>query len=317
MIDAPDALTMSAFRGDVRDRFVQFDAACNPGNSGGPLVGAEGKQIGVVARKSGTEQSISFAIPVDRVRQFFTAIIEPEVANGYWLGLKVDLLADRAVVTEVADESPAAQAGLRKGDVVLSVEGKPLETGVDWVLACIDGKPGKRFGVVYERGGRRTEAALTATDYPLAPVAVAEGKQPGLRYQLYHCQVSNLVGLAELKPAASGVSPVLQTEELAGGRQNNYALIFEGFLRVPETGLHRLLLGSDDGSRLYLDGRLLVENDGLHPWQVVGCMARLAAGLHPVRVEYFQATGNALLKLYLQSGDHAPREVGAELLWHD
>jgi len=57
------------------------------------------------------------------------------------------------------------------------------------------------------------------------------------------------------------------------------------FLKVPKTGLCRLILESDDGARLFLDDHLLIDNDGLHPTQEIGRKTRLAAGLHPLRIE--------------------------------
>ena len=64
ILNAPNALVMRSFSGDVRDRFIQFDAASNLGNSGGPLINALGEQIGVVSNKNPDEENINFAIPI-------------------------------------------------------------------------------------------------------------------------------------------------------------------------------------------------------------------------------------------------------------
>jgi S1-C subfamily serine protease len=317
MINAPNALVMTYFRGDVRDRFIQVDAAINPGNSGGPLINAEGRQIGVISNKNPREENINFAIPMDRVRQNFAQMVAPEEVNGFWFGIKPNPLSDRAVIDEVAEDSPAAKAGLKGGDTLLSVNGKPLRSGVAWVLACVGGRPGQKFNVGYERGAARAEAELIAAPYPLAPVVAAAGKKPGLRYSLYHEKLSKLDGLSSLKPVSSGVASQLQPSELARGRKDYYALCFEGCLKVPQTGFYRLTLASDDGSKLFLDGRQLIDNDGPHPLQETGGGARLAAGLHPLRLEFFQATGEAELHLYLEPQDGERREVGKDLLFHD
>jgi S1-C subfamily serine protease len=311
------ALQMVYSPSNTRDRFIQTDAAINPGNSGGPLINAEGRQIGVVCSKNAGEETINNAIPVDLFRQHFARMVAPEEANDFWLGLTPNLLSDRAVIDEVAPESPAAKAGLKSGDTLLSVNGKPLRSGLDWVLACVSGRSGGRFNIAYERGTTRTEAVLTAAPYPLAPVVAETGKKPGLRYSLYHEKLTRLDGLSRLKPAASGIAHELQTSELAGGRTENYALRFDGFLKVPKSGFYRLTLASDDGSKLFLDGRELVDNDGPHPLQEMDGSARLAAGLHPLRLDYFQVTGDAILKLYLQPQDGERREVGKDLLFHD
>jgi hypothetical protein len=127
----------------------------------------------------------------------------------------------------------------------------------------------------------------------------------------------SLDGLKGLKPTSSGISPKLQSDELAGSNTDDYAVTFEGFLKVEQTGLHRLILASDDGSKLFLDGRLLIDNDGRHPKVELGRNMRLAAGLHPLRVEFFEASGDAELKLYMQPPDGERREVGPELLFHE
>jgi S1-C subfamily serine protease len=316
MINAPNALMMTHFRGDVRDRFIQFDAMSNPGNSGGPLINAEGAQIGIVSNKNPDEQEINYAIPVDRVRRFLGELIASEEINGFWLGLKVDLLAEQAVISEVMENSPGARAGLKCGDVLKTANGKPLRSGLDWLLALVDGHAQEVFTLSLERGGQHTESKLTAAEYPAEPVVSETGKKPGLSYSLYHERLSKLDGLSRLKPVASGVAGRLAPGPLAGGRKDYYALAFEGFLNVPQAGFYRLILGSDDGSKLFLDGRLLIDNDGLHPMQEVGGSARLAAGLHPLRIEFFQATGEAELKLYLQPKSGEPLEVTEKMLRH-
>jgi len=229
MMNAPNALVMTHFRGDVRDRFIQFDAASNPGNSGGPLINAEGRQVGIVSNKANNEDNINFAIPIDRVRQQFAELVEPEAAFGFWLGLTVDPLADRAIVTEVTDHSPAAAAGLKAGDVLLTLNGKPLRSGIDWVLACIGGKPGQNFHLACKRAGAPHEAKMTAVEFPLAPTVAAEGRKPGLRYCLYHEKLSRLKNRSVLKQVSSGVTTRLQPDKLSGGKQDYYVLSFEGF----------------------------------------------------------------------------------------
>ena len=110
MVNAPDALTMSYYAGDVRDRFIQFDAASNPGNSGGPVINAEGIQIGVVQGKNYKMENINFAIPVDRMRSMFHILIAAELRGNFYTGLNVDQVASKAIVVEVRADSPAAKA---------------------------------------------------------------------------------------------------------------------------------------------------------------------------------------------------------------
>ena len=91
-------------------------------------------------------------------------------------------------------------------------------------------------------------------------------------------------------------------------RDEHCCLVFEGFLRVRETGVHTLRLASDDGSRLYLDGDLVIDNDGLHGRIEKIHQAPLTAGWHPIRVEWFNATGGLDLSLELE-GPGVPRRA--------
>jgi S1-C subfamily serine protease len=313
-----NALTMAHFKSDVRDRFIQFDATSNAGNSGGPLINAEGRQIGVVAAKSFKEDNINYAIPSDRVRQFFAEMLAPEERSSFWLGLTVDTMGERCVVTAVAASSPAERAGLKPGDVLLSANAKSLRHGMDWLLILTGGKVGGTLEVKYERAGKTASARLVAAEYPAPPAISAQGKQPGLRYQLFHTsRLTRLPDFSTLKPAASGVARQLETGSLAKGREDDFALVFEGYMKVPAAGLHRLVLFSDDGSRCFVDGRLAVDNDGTHPPQEMGRWLRLTEGLHRVRVEFFEATGESVLKLILQSEEGATTELATGFFFHD
>ena len=132
ILTAPNALVLRYVSGDVRDRFIQFDAASNLGNSGGPLINALGEQIGVVSNKNPDEENINFAIPIDRVRENLNELFAPEVRRGIFTGITLDPLSQKAEILGVANKSPAGKLGLRPGDVLKSVNGKPLGSCLDW-----------------------------------------------------------------------------------------------------------------------------------------------------------------------------------------
>lgn len=104
-----------------------------------------------------------------------------------------------------------------------------------------------------------------------------------------------LPDFAKLAPASTSAASSVNTS--FAPRPENYALVFEGTMSVAADGVFTFFLASDDGSRLFVDGRLVVDNDGLHAAQEKRGQAALAKGTHLVRVEYFQAGGAASLAL--------------------
>ena len=130
-----------SFSATQRSNFIQTDAAINPGNSGGPLINLDGEVIGIttaIASRSGTYQGIAFAIPsnmarwvVDQlvshgnVRRAFLGIAmrrpEPELAHQLGISPRTGV-----VVETIFDDSPGEKAGLRRGDIILSFDGKTV-----------------------------------------------------------------------------------------------------------------------------------------------------------------------------------------------
>ncbi|MFH1058788.1 MAG: trypsin-like peptidase domain-containing protein [Pseudomonadota bacterium] len=158
---------------------IQIDASINPGNSGGPLLNADGEVIGINTAIFQNAQGIGFALPVNKVRRVVEDLVRYGEVVPAWLGLELqDLspalsehfgLKDRrgALVTEVMDGSPAAEAGLQRGMVVESLAGRPVRDVGDYGQALSDVGVGQevRLGILSQ--GRRQERRLTARAFPL------------------------------------------------------------------------------------------------------------------------------------------------------
>ncbi len=123
------------------ENFIQTDAAINPGNSGGALVDVNGNLIGInsaIYTRSGGSQGIGFAIPSSLARQVMEQIIETGTVTRGWVGIGVQDLTTElaetlkrpkvagALITDVVNASPADHAGIKPGDVLVGVEGKPV-----------------------------------------------------------------------------------------------------------------------------------------------------------------------------------------------
>ncbi|MFA9461341.1 S1C family serine protease [Thiohalorhabdus sp. Cl-TMA] len=155
--------------------FLQTDVAINPGNSGGPLFNLQGAVVGVNAQiysKSGGYMGLSFAIPSRVVQDVTTQLRETgEVRHG-WLGVSIQTVNQRlagslglqeprgGVVARVVPEGPAAQAGLRTGDVILSVDGEAIDKASD-IPPLVGGKqPGDELILTLLRDGERMERTV-------------------------------------------------------------------------------------------------------------------------------------------------------------
>lgn len=162
------SIGLSAF-----ENYIQTDAAINPGNSGGALVNLDGQLIGIntaIASRSGGNQGIGFAIPVNMVRNVMEALItDGRVARGY-LGLTwssdVDQTMARAlgmerargfVVSSVDEDGPAYKAGVREGDVILGLNGEEVKSWTDFRVEIGNTAPGKTITLdIFRDGERRT-----------------------------------------------------------------------------------------------------------------------------------------------------------------
>jgi S1-C subfamily serine protease len=186
---------------------IQTDAAINSGNSGGPLLNINGELIGINTAMNNQAQNIGFAIPVDRVRSVLeNQLLSPETAPA-WLGFEIEP-GDHLCIAKVVPGSPAAKAGLKPGDCIVSVAGEKVVNQDEYRLARVNLAPlqaaelqieskgtSKRVklepweredGILYERFGARIDTQLIGNSVwvrvrevrPGGPAAVL-GLQPG------------------------------------------------------------------------------------------------------------------------------------------
>lgn len=168
------------------ENFIQTDAAINSGNSGGALINSEGELVGintaVLEQDPGTE-GIGFAIPVDLVRGVVGEIEQHgRVIRGY-IGLNPDDMTTTErlergldgtlgiLLTEVFENEPGAHAGLRRDDVVLSINGEPIRTRRQALLIVASVNPGDEVEIVGWRDGREFRTTVIAGERGDQPFA--------------------------------------------------------------------------------------------------------------------------------------------------
>jgi putative serine protease PepD len=151
---------------------IQTDAAVNQGNSGGPLVDAAGKVVGVnsVIRSVGASDTeagnigLAFAIPINQAKRVAQDIINTGTARRTVIGATVGSNPGGGVkVGTVVPAGPAAAAGLKSGDVVTRLDGRVLEEGTDLIALVRKYDPGSVVTVEYRRGSRSKTASVTLT----------------------------------------------------------------------------------------------------------------------------------------------------------
>jgi len=161
--------------------FIQTDAAINPGNSGGALVNTKGELIGIntaILSRSGGNQGIGFAVPVNMAHRVMTQLIENgRVSRGY-IGVNIQdatkELAEQfgvpqgrgALVSNVSPDSPAANAGLRKGDVITAVDGQAVTDARDLSLHIAGENPGTTVNLAVWRGREEVKVPVTLGEFP-------------------------------------------------------------------------------------------------------------------------------------------------------
>jgi serine protease Do len=196
--------------------YIQTDATINPGNSGGALVDTEGRLVGVntlIYSQSGGSEGIGFAAPSNIVRNVFTQIrqfgrvrrgeigvstqtITPLMAEA--MGLTFDA---GVIVSDVAARSPAANAGLEPGDVVLTLDGKPMENGRQFRINIYTRGVGEHVAIAVRRG----ERTLTVR----VPVAERENDTGQLEALVGAQQPVRALGIValDLSPAIAQMLP--------------------------------------------------------------------------------------------------------------
>ena len=280
-----------------RQDFIQFDATTNKGNSGGPVVNFDGSLIGLAALKSTQEEGTNWAIPVDRIRMFIPYLIPAEEIGGFDVGLQVDMLAEDGRVINVLEGSSAWDAGIRSGDVLQQIDNQPIRQGHDWLLALWGRKPGDKVSVAFSNALKTSHAQFDLRAAAVLSTVSAADKTPGVQYQLYDGLFPSIPDYNELKPVRQGVVDKVDLNLVNTSEKRSYSIVYSGYIEFPEAGLVRIGIGSDDGSKLYLNNQLLIDNDLAHGFQMLTRWVRVQRGLVPFRVEYIEVGGDRGLVL--------------------
>lgn len=172
-------------------RFLQTDAAINPGNSGGPLVNLAGQVIGIntaIETADGSSDGIGFAIPSNTARKVYNSLITSGRVRRGAIGVAFEPRQNAAllrsfganhgvVIDSVEPGSPAARAGLKLGDVITAIGGRPVENGNQLVSIISNSPIGKPVELDYLRNGKARTASVVVGDRDLIIAASGQGAE--------------------------------------------------------------------------------------------------------------------------------------------
>ncbi len=162
---------------------IQTDAAINPGNSGGPLLNSAGEMIGIntaIRSSSGTSSGVGFAAPVNTIKKLLPHLIEEGSYTYSWMGVtgrtEIDLFtmeelglpqSQGVLVTDVTRNGPSDQAGIRQGDFIIQIDGKPLADFSDLISYLVAAtEPGQVVELAVLRNGERLDVSVTLGERP-------------------------------------------------------------------------------------------------------------------------------------------------------
>jgi len=207
------------------DRFLQIDAPINRGNSGGPTFNMKGEVVGVntaIYSPSGGSVGIGFAIPSTTADTVISALEHGGVVPRGYLGVNIQPVttemadsmgmksAAGAIVDEAMPGTPAAEAGLKPGDVITKLNGKEVKDAADLTMRIGSFKPGDKVELTYMRAGAEKTAQVTLADQKNETVAKADGsqaKEQGATLGIQIAPAKEVAGSGDKGVAIVGVDP--------------------------------------------------------------------------------------------------------------
>jgi serine protease Do len=170
--------------------FIQTDAAINPGNSGGALLNARGELIGIntaIITRAGGSQGVGFAVPSNRARHIMEQLVKSgKVVRGY-LGVVIQQVTPAlaksfglneprgALVSDVSSDSPAAKAGIEKGDVITELNGERVADSRSLRVRIDEMSPGTTVRLKLLRNGSEREVSVTLGELPAEAAGGSNG----------------------------------------------------------------------------------------------------------------------------------------------
>jgi serine protease Do len=203
--------------------FIQTDAAINPGNSGGPLIDLQGHVIGINTAIRSNANTIGFSVPINQAKQILPQLrADGRVTRG-WLGVQIQAVTPQlaesfnledargALVSQVLPDTPAAEGGLERGDVIVEFNGQPISEWRDLPIVVANTPVDEKAKVTLFRGGKRKTLHVQIGELD-DPTQVASASGPGDAAQAFGLHAQDLTPALASQLGLEDVTGVIVTD---------------------------------------------------------------------------------------------------------
>jgi hypothetical protein len=219
----------------------------------------------------------------------------------------------------IAQASISIQNEIKKGKIYYTTDGtdpgknstlykKPFSISKTTTVKSITDYDNNLISAVSEKSFKKVE---------YIPSIIDEGYKKGLKYGYYDQGITEWTKLPEfgsLTAIEQGIAEQINIEK--SKKEESFAMKFEGFVEVPADGIYTFYSNSDDGSKLFLHDKLLVDNDFTHPMSEKSGDVALKKGKHPIRLIYFQGSGGKGFEVSYRGPGVKKQEIPAKVLFH-
>ncbi|HNR19661.1 MAG TPA: alpha-L-fucosidase [Bacteroidia bacterium] len=138
--------------------------------------------------------------------------------------------------------------------------------------------------------------------------------KPGIKFSSYELRPDSVNDIDFVKPVKSGVAKNISTSQAT--RLENYGLQFEGYIKIADDAVYSFYLSSDDGSKLWIDNNVVIDNDGMHSDEEKNGSIALKKGYHHFKLAFVQGTGDAVLNLLFSNGGKSKKVIPPTMFYY-
>ncbi|WP_433834218.1 family 20 glycosylhydrolase [Flavobacterium anhuiense] len=213
---------------------------------------------------------------------------------------------------------------IKNGKIFYTIDGYNPDETANWYQNPVEiNIPKGEFRIIKtiqisESGKRSSINTIIVRNPDSKPALAIQPKKNGLKYKYYIGSFSQVQDLELSKPKNSGIlEGEISAEKWKTKLERYIGLKFDGYIFIPETGNYTFSTLSDDGSTLFIDNELIVNNDGIHWANEAYGAVKLEKGFHKLNISYFDLTGGTILNCFIQQEGKEKQEISASQLYYE